>query len=92
MVIRSAQDLAAAVKGRRKDLRLSQAELAQRARVARKSIVELEAGRSRPELGLLLSVLEQLALVLHIDSAPAGRRTRDAVDLDMVLQEAQRRR
>jgi transcriptional regulator with XRE-family HTH domain len=89
--VRSAQDLAAIVKGRRKEIRLSQAELAARAGVARKSISELEGGKSRPELGLLLSVLEQLGLVLEIHGAPSERRVRGTVDLDAVLEEHRRR-
>lgn len=91
MPVRSALDLAAIVKGRRKELRLSQADLAERAGVARKSISELEGGKSRPELGLLLSVLEQLGLVLDVHGAPPKRRAKGAVDLDAVLEEHRRR-
>ena len=91
MPVRSAQELAAIVKGRRKELHLSQAELAERAGVARKSISELEAGKSRPALGLLLSVLEQLGLVLDVHSAPSRPLAKGAVDLDAVLEEHRRR-
>lgn len=91
MPVRSSQDLAAIVKGRRKELHLSQAELALRAGVARKSISELEAGKSRPALGLLLSVLEQLGLVLDVHRAPSRRLAKGAVDLDAVLEEHRRR-
>jgi ribosome-binding protein aMBF1 (putative translation factor) len=42
MTIRSIRDLAAAVRGRRKDLGMSQADLARRAGVSRKWIYEFE--------------------------------------------------
>ncbi len=91
MPVRSSQDLAAIVKGRRKEVHLSQAELAARAGVARKSISELEAGKSRPALGLLLRVLEQLDLVLDVQRAPSRRPAKGVVDLDAVLEEHRRR-
>ncbi len=91
MRIRSAGDLAAAVRGRRKDLAISQAELARRAGVARKSIVELESGKTQPELGLMLRVIEQLGLVIEIGSGAKARASKRAVDLDALLEEHRRR-
>lgn len=92
MKVRSARDLASIVKGRRQDQSLSQAQLATRAGVARKSISELESGKSEPALRLTLRVLEALGLVLAVSvggtSAPQSKR---AVDLDKVL-EAHRRK
>lgn len=86
MRVRSTRDIAAAVRGRRKDLAMSQDELARRARVARKSISELESGRSEPRVPLLLRVLAELDLGLEIAAArlPATRRS---VDLDALLDE-----
>lgn len=91
MRIRSARDLAAAVRGRRKDLALSQAELAHRAGVARKSISELESGKTQPELALMLRVLEPLGLVLEIGRDADARAQGRAVDLDAVLDEHRRK-
>jgi len=91
MRIRSAGELGAVVKGRRTDLALSQAELARRAGVARKSIVELESGKTQPALGLILRVLEQLGLGLGVDPGPAGRARKRAVDLDALLNEHRRK-
>lgn len=90
MRIRSAGELGAVVKGRRTDLRLTQAELARRAGVARKSIVELESGKTQPALGLTLRVLEQLGLGLGVDRGP-GRAQKRAVDLDALLAEHRRK-
>jgi len=84
--LRSIRDVAAAVRGRRQDLGLSQAELAQRAGVSRKWVYEFEGGKSTAELGLVLRVLEELELGLELDEASAGASTpRDAVDLDALL-------
>lgn len=91
MRIRSARDLAAAVRGRRKDLALSQAELAHRAGVARKSISELESGKTQPELALMLRVLEQLSLVLEVGRGADARAQGRAVDLDALLEEHRRK-
>lgn len=91
MRIRAAHDLAAAVRGRRKDLAISQAELARRAGVARKSIGALESGKTQPELALMLRVLEPLGLVLEIGRDADARARHRAVDLDAVLEEHRRK-
>ena len=90
MAVRSIRDLAAAVRGRRQDLGLNQAELARRAGVSRKWISEFEAGKSTAELGLVLRVLDELGFRLELRKDPeAGARSpdRDAVDLDTLLNE-----
>lgn len=92
MRVRSIRDVAAAVRGRRQDLGLSQAELAKRAGVSRKWVYEFEAGKSTAELGLVLRVLEELGFGLELgkdsdaedQAAPAARV---AVDLDALLDE-----
>lgn len=85
MEIRTIRELAGAVRGRRKDLDLSQAELGRRAGVSRKSISELESGKTTPEFGLVLRVSEALGLVIEARTAPA-RRPRRTVDLDAILE------
>lgn len=66
MKIRSIRDLAAVVRGRRRDLGLSQAELAVRAGVSRKWIYQFEAGKPTAELRLILRVLDALGLSLDV--------------------------
>jgi y4mF family transcriptional regulator len=89
MTIRSIRDLAAVVRGRRKDLGWNQAELAERAGVSRKWIYEFEAGKPAAEFGLLLRALDALGLDLELTSrSEAGRSPPgDAVDLDALLDE-----
>jgi HTH-type transcriptional regulator / antitoxin HipB len=81
MNIRSIRDLAAVVRGRRRDLGLSQAELAGRAGVSRKWIYQFEAGKPTAELRLILRVLDALDLALdvsnHGQAAAEGRATPD---------------
>jgi len=84
--VRSIRDVAAAVRGRRKDLGLSQAELAQRVGVSRKWIYEFEGGKPKAEFALVLRVLNELGLTLDADDAEASPST-GAVNLDTVLDE-----
>jgi len=81
--------MAAAVRGRRTDLALSQAELARRAGVSRKWISEFEAGKPTAELGLAIRVLEELGLVLDLTGGEDAASSRPAtvVDLDALLNE-----
>jgi HTH-type transcriptional regulator / antitoxin HipB len=89
MTIHAIRDLAAAVRGRRKDLGFNQADLARRAGVSRKWIYEFEAGKPTAEFGLVLRVLDELGLALELaprsDQGPAARG--DPVDLDALLDE-----
>ncbi len=89
MTVRSIGDLAAAVRGRRKDLGMNQAELARRAGVSRKWIYEFEAGKPTAELSLLLRVLDELGLALDVAPHPVVPVSGEAetVDLDMLLDE-----
>ena len=84
----SIRDIAAAVKGRRHDLGLSQDRLARQAGVSRKWISEFEAGKPTAELQLVLRVLDALGFQLRLDPADRTRGTgrRDAIDLDILLE------
>jgi HTH-type transcriptional regulator/antitoxin HipB len=72
--ITSLRLLSAAVRGRRLELGLSQAELAERAHVSRQWVNEFEAGKPSAELGLVLRLLDALDLELTVAerSADAG--------------------
>lgn len=85
MVIRSIHDLAAAVRGRRTDLGMSQAELAVRAGVSRKWIYEFEAGKPTAELGLMLRVLDALGLGIDLTPSDSTADAAETVDLDAVI-------
>jgi y4mF family transcriptional regulator len=87
MKIRSIRDLAALVRGRRKDLGLSQAELAERAGVSRKWIYQFEAGKPTAELRLILRVLDILDLVLDVTYDEQRAAGQAASDLDLLIEE-----
>jgi HTH-type transcriptional regulator / antitoxin HipB len=92
--------IAAAVRGRRLSLGLSQAQLADRARVSRQWISEFEAGKPTAELGLVLRLIDALGLCLNLaepaegacDDRPHPRPHSDETfDLDGLLEEYSRR-
>jgi HTH-type transcriptional regulator / antitoxin HipB len=84
---RSIGHIAAAARGRRLDLGISQAELAKRG-VSRKWVVEFEASKLSVELGLVMRVLDELGLVLDISTeARTTSASADTVDLDALLEE-----
>lgn len=89
MRITTIRAMAAAVRGRRTDLKLSQAELARRAGVSRKWVSEFEAGKPTAEFGLALRVLDELDMVVDLingeDATPP--RTANRMDLDALLNE-----
>lgn len=94
--INSIRDLVAAARGRRLGLGLSQVELAARARVSRQWISEFEAGKPTAELGLVLRLLDALALRLDLDERGGGRSDdhppgSGEVDLDALLDDYRER-
>jgi len=91
MIINSIKDLAAAVRGRRHEVRISQAQLAERAGVSRKWIYEFESGKPTAEFGLVLRVLAELDLDLVLSARSERSRDPDrAIDLDALLEEYRR--
>jgi HTH-type transcriptional regulator / antitoxin HipB len=91
MVIRSIRDIAAAVRGRRQDLGLTQADLALRAGVSRRWIYQFESGKPTAALGHVLRVLDELGLQVEVrQSSTDDRPSSDAVDLDVLLRAVRR--
>jgi HTH-type transcriptional regulator/antitoxin HipB len=88
MKIDSVRDVAAAVRGRRLALGLSQRDLASRAGVSRDWINYFEGGKPTVELAHVLRVLDALGLRLDLDEGAPGREapTPGPVDLDDLLQ------
>ncbi len=90
--INSIRDLAAAARGRRLELGLSQSDLATRARVSRQWISEFESGKPSAEFGLVLRLLDGLGLRLSVDEPAAAVRgnqppRRETADLDALLED-----
>lgn len=84
-MIRTINDTANAIRGRRMDLGLSQSELARRAGVSRKWISEFEGGKPSAEFHLVLRVLDAVGLRLAVDTTPDADHGA-AIDLDALLE------
>jgi HTH-type transcriptional regulator/antitoxin HipB len=66
MRIASAQDLGHYVRERRRKLDLTQAQLASRAKVSRRWLSDLEAGKETAEFGLVLRTLHTLGVIVDV--------------------------
>ncbi|WP_426625162.1 helix-turn-helix domain-containing protein [Leifsonia sp. McL0607] len=78
----SAYDLGTWLKSRRRELNLTQEELAQRVGVARQWVVRLERGNARAELGPLLRTFTELSLELRLEP----QQIRNGLDLNDYVQ------
>ena len=78
--IRTPAGLGLIVRERRRQLDLDQATLAERAGVSRQWVVEVEGGKARAEVGLILRLLRALELDLWCEPAAQGD------DLDAILE------
>ncbi|EWY42407.1 transcriptional regulator [Skermanella stibiiresistens SB22] len=91
MLIQNATDIGLIIRERRRTLGLGQEELARRVKVSRQWLVEIEKGKPRAEIGLILRTLGALGLELHIGtSIPPETRVPSAnviptVDIDELL-------
>jgi HTH-type transcriptional regulator/antitoxin HipB len=83
--IGSLHDLAAAVRGRRRELGLSQAQLATRAGASRAWVNAFESGKPTAELRLVLAAVDALGLELVLGTRENGPRGDATVDLDELL-------
>lgn len=73
MQVRSARDIAALVRQRRRQLGWSQARLAEETGTSRDWVIEFEKAKSTVELGLALRVCKVLGLTLQLASGPSAR-------------------
>lgn len=85
--VNSIRDVAAAARGRRLALGLSQAGLAARAGVSRQWISAFEAGKPGAELGLVVRLLDALGLKLAIEQGDELPQRSDSFNLDAILDE-----
>jgi len=86
MQIRTAKDIGAAIRDRRKKKGLDQAGLAALVGVSRKWIIDVEKGKPHADLSLVLKTLDALGITIHMDGG--GRRGPDdgpSVDIDAII-------
>ncbi len=87
----TAPGLAAIARGRRLDLRLSQAKVAEKVGVSRKWVYEFESGKPTAEPGSAMRTLDMLGLELDVFDPTTRPRPASEIDLDEILAEHTRR-
>jgi HTH-type transcriptional regulator/antitoxin HipB len=94
MRIRTPADLGALIRDHRIKLGLDQRSLAQKVGVSRQWIVEVEKGRPRAEIGLLLRTINALGILLATDEEAPGKKGggTPAVDIDSIVAAARAER
>ena len=90
MFIRTASDLGALIRERRLKLGLDQIDLARTAGTSRKWLVEVENGKPRAEIGLILRTLKALGVALA--AADTTKTAAPSVDINQVIDSLKRRR
>jgi HTH-type transcriptional regulator / antitoxin HipB len=89
MRVRTPKDIGLVIRERRRELGLDQAELARRVGVSRQWLVEIEGGKARAELGLVLRTLRELDLDAWIGDMPVSEpHPAAAIDLNRVIERA----
>lgn len=90
MYVRTAADLGAVIRDRRKQLKLDQAAFAKQIGVSRQWVIEIERGHPRAELGLVLRAVDALNIRLEASVDPANRRQPSTVDIDAIVAKAKK--
>ena len=87
MLIRDAIDIGLVIREQRQKLGLDQLARAKRVKVSRQWIVEVEKGRPRAEIGLVLRTIEALGLTVSAgpEAATGQPDASPPVDIDHIL-------
>lgn len=89
MFLRTPQDIGALLRESRKQAGLGQAELARRIGVSRQWVVEVERGKPRAEMGLVLRALNTLGSPLQTGlTAPGHVADTPDIDIDAIIDAA----
>jgi HTH-type transcriptional regulator / antitoxin HipB len=82
MHARTAREVGAVIRERRRKLGWTQAQLADNVGVTRAWVIAIEKGKSRAELSLVLRAFASLGLVADVTPAPVSH---GGIDLDELL-------
>ena len=93
MLLRTPSDFGAAIRDQRRRRSLDQSDLAKQVDVSRKWIIDIEKGKARAEIGLILRTLDVLGLRLSLHQGTATQQTSElplvtTPNLDRVLDRA----
>lgn len=94
MTIRTPADLGTLIRNTRKGLRLDQSTLARKIGVSRLWLVEIEKGKPRAEIGLVLRTLDALRITLKATTSEdrPAKKSADWIDVDEIVAAARRPR
>ncbi|KRB82842.1 hypothetical protein ASE00_12545 [Sphingomonas sp. Root710] len=91
MQVRTAKEIGTFIRDQRRRQQLDQATLASRIGVNRRWVMEVERGKPRAEIDLVLKALEALGLSLSVDRTNLPGPSADAldiVDIDAIVRKA----
>ena len=88
MQLRTAKDFGALIRDRRKKSGLDQAELAEMVGVSRKWIIDVEKGKPRAALSLVLQTLDALGVPISADGANEAAIADVSIDIDAIVANA----
>lgn len=88
MQLRTAKDFGALIRDRRKKRGLDQAELAEMVGVSRKWIIDVEKGKPRAALSLVLQTLDALGVPISADGANETAIADVSIDIDAIVANA----
>lgn len=94
MRIRTPVDVGALIRDRRTRLGLKQNSLADKVGVSRQWLIEVEKGKPRAEIGLVLRTIEMLGISLVTGDLPnaEGRKGAQLIDIDRIVSSAREKR
>jgi HTH-type transcriptional regulator/antitoxin HipB len=94
MRIRTAVDIGALIRDRRIKLGLKQQALADKVGVSRQWLIEIEKGKPRAEIGLVLRTIEVLGISLATRDIATSedRKSSHEIDIDRIINAAREKR
>jgi HTH-type transcriptional regulator/antitoxin HipB len=92
MRVRNSSELGGFIRETRRQLGLDQGELAQKVGVSRQWIIEIEKGKPRAAIGLILRTLNALGVCLDARTEPVKnvQRSGSKIDLDAIIKAARK--
>ncbi len=91
LILRTADDVGALMRDRRRALGLSQQGLAERIGSTRRWVIDIERGKPAAEVGMILRALDALGVQLTVTTASDAKPV-DGPDIDAVIQRTRRGR
>jgi y4mF family transcriptional regulator len=92
VLIRTPRDLGAVIRERRRELRWDQQTLANKIGTSRQWVIEIEKGKARAEVGLVLRALDALGVSLSLSGGTATSEkaggTASEIDIDAIVRKA----